>query len=48
MALIKKNIKKGLIILIIYSIFTLFLYMASDRIRKLEVMGYVPMVELFK
>ena len=48
MTLVKENIKKGLIILAIYSIITLCLFMASDRINRLETIGYIPTQQIFK
>lgn len=48
MTLVKENIKKGLIILIIYSIITLCLFMASYRIKRLEIIGYISIQQIFK
>ncbi|MDD5888609.1 MAG: hypothetical protein PUC82_03885 [bacterium] len=48
MTVVKENIKKALIILAIYSIITLCLFMASERIQRLEVMGYISMQQIYK
>lgn len=47
MIFVKENIKKGLIILLIYSLITFCLFMASNRIQRLENMSDVLMC-LFK
>lgn len=48
MTLVKENFKKGFIILIIYSIITLCLFMASNRIQRLETIGYISTQQLCK
>ena len=48
MTVVKENIKKALIILAIYSIITLCLFIASERIQRLEVMGYISMQQIYK
>ncbi len=48
MTLVKENIKKGLIILLVYSIITLCLFMASNRIQRLETISYIPTQQLCK
>lgn len=48
MTLVKENIKKGLIILAIYSIITLCLFVASNRIQRLETIGYISTQQLSK
>ncbi len=40
MTIVKKNIKKGLIILLIYSIITFCLILAGNRLQRLENMEY--------
>ena len=47
MIFVKENIKKGLIIILIYSLITFGLFMASNRIQRLENMSDVLMC-LFK
>lgn len=48
MTLVKENIKKGLIILMVYSIITLCLLLAGNRIQRLETIGYVPSQQIDK
>lgn len=48
MTLVKENIKKGLIILMVYSIITLCLLLASNRIQRLETIGYIPSQQIDK
>lgn len=48
MTLVKENFKKGLIILVVYSIITLCLFLASNRIQRLETIGYISTQEMCK
>lgn len=42
---VKENIKKGFILLFIYSIITLCLFVASNRIQRLENVGFMISVQ---
>ena len=48
MMLVKENFKKGLIILVIYSIITFCLFLASNRIQRFETIGYISTQEMCK
>lgn len=43
--LLRKNIKEGLIVLLIYCIITLCLFMVAERIEKLEILDDEEVVQ---
>lgn len=48
MSIVKENIKKGFILLFVYSVITLCLFMASNRIQRLENVGSIILVQINK
>ena len=48
MTMVKENFKKGLIILFIYSVITLCLFLASNRIQRLETICYISTQQICK